>query len=179
MAACAEPIPVDVVSAWPLSELNGVALGMSAGELAEARSGVELARYTGYSEDLGGARVFYHVSKPCFSDWMAEADCRVRGKLTGIAVYFPAENSTEQTLFGELWFAFAPLVDGRPRCSSGEDPFRQGTRSWTVQSRVAHGDGERDVWVSILRRDFEGDSTVVSYQLYRGEHPHRDGMVDC
>lgn len=161
-------VPVtEHVRVHPISQLKGVALGMSAAELRAVRTELSLARYEGYAESGPGHRITFGFSDPCSTDWQPEAECPVRGRLEYIAVEFGWETAEGQTLFVETWGEFFDDFAEPAHCVEW---VSLGGR--TVE---AHWEDESGLWAKLRERRVPAaspDSARTSFWIGRGDHGH-------
>ena len=167
-AGCSpEPIPVsDHVRVLPVSGMEGVALGMKPEELLSLRPGLALARYAGYSDSAPAHRTTFGFSDPCYSDWLPEDECPVRGRLEYIEVEFGREAAGGQTLFVEHWGEFFDGPADPVYCIE----YRPFPDAGGVE---AHWDDDSGLWATLREVSWPTgapDSARTSYRIGMGEH---------
>ncbi len=175
------PPVAEHVQVLPVSEMDGVAMGMAARDLHALYPSISVAPYAGYSDSTAAFTTTFMVSRPCASDARPFDDCPVRGTLEYIEVEFGWEEAEGQTVFIETWGEFFAGVVEPTYCYQRAIRFAPGGDSG--QATVAHWDDESGFW-AILRQDAVGsagaDSVRTSYRIGWGPHDHSvDGEDAC
>lgn len=167
------PPVAEYIQVWPVSGMDGVAMGMAAKDLHALYPSLSVAPYAGYSDSTAAFTTTFLVSRPCASDARPFDECPVRGTLESIEVEFGWEEAEGQTLFVETWGEFFAGVVEPTYCYLQAIRFSPGGDSG--QAMVAHWDDGSGFWAILrqhTRRRPGADSARTSYRIGWGPHAH-------
>ena len=127
----------------PLSQLDGVRLGMTARELKKVRPGLQVAGYEGYKEQIGDYRIGYSIP----GSWSEEQEVTLSNRLVAILASrtFPDDSSAIK-LWSETNSKLQTYNGGSARC---------------VRIELSRGHGRAMQWGQVVSAAFLTDTGTV------------------